>query len=66
MMERRHVLMVRLGAMGDVIHCLPAAATLKQGIQRAHLTWVVEARWAVPRWPTQWYGRGLSHALEVH
>ncbi len=46
MMERRHILMVRLGAMGDVIHCLPAAATLKQGIQHAHLTWVVEARWA--------------------
>jgi heptosyltransferase-1 len=42
----RRILMVRLGAMGDVIHCLPAAASLKQGIGRAHLTWVIESRWA--------------------
>src|SRR5579859_5584641 len=30
---------------------------------REHKAWlakVVEARWAAPRWPTQWYGRGLS------
>ncbi len=30
------------------------------GGPRAWLTKVVEARWAVPRWPTQWFGRGLS------
>ncbi|MGH6972027.1 MAG: acyl-CoA dehydrogenase family protein, partial [Caulobacteraceae bacterium] len=29
---------------------------------RAWLAKVVEARWAVPRWPTEWYGRGLSDA----
>jgi len=27
---------------------------------RAWLAKVVEARWAVPRWPTEWYGRGLA------
>jgi alkylation response protein AidB-like acyl-CoA dehydrogenase len=29
---------------------------------RAWLAKVVDARWAVPRWPTEWYGRGLSDA----
>ena len=38
--------MVRLGALGDIIHTLPAAASLKRGIPGAHLTWIVEPRWA--------------------
>ena len=29
---------------------------------KAWLAKVVEARWAVPRWPTDWFGRGLSDA----
>ncbi|HEX4179529.1 MAG TPA: acyl-CoA dehydrogenase family protein [Caulobacteraceae bacterium] len=29
---------------------------------RAWLAKVVEARWAVPRWPVEWCGRGLSDA----
>ena len=29
---------------------------------RAWLAKVVDARWAVPRWPAEWYGRGLSDA----
>jgi alkylation response protein AidB-like acyl-CoA dehydrogenase len=28
--------------------------------QKAWLEKVVDARWAVPRWPTEWYGRGLA------
>jgi alkylation response protein AidB-like acyl-CoA dehydrogenase len=28
--------------------------------RRAWLARVVEARWAAPRWPAQWFGRGLS------
>jgi heptosyltransferase-1 len=39
------VLAVRLGAMGDVIHALPAVTTLKTGLGDAHLTWLVEPRW---------------------
>jgi alkylation response protein AidB-like acyl-CoA dehydrogenase len=27
---------------------------------RAWMGRVLEARWAVPRWPAEWYGRGLS------
>jgi heptosyltransferase-1 len=32
--------------MGDVIHALPAVASLKHSFPGAHLTWVVEPRWA--------------------
>jgi heptosyltransferase-1 len=40
------ILVVRLGAMGDVIHALPAVVTLKHSFPRARLTWAVEPRWA--------------------
>ena len=40
------ILAVRLGAMGDVIQCLPAVTSLKHGIPRSHVTWVIEPRWA--------------------
>jgi alkylation response protein AidB-like acyl-CoA dehydrogenase len=30
--------------------------------RRAWLAKVVEARWAVPRWPVEWFGRGLPDA----
>lgn len=39
------VLFVRLGAFGDVLHALPAAASLKRGLRGARLTWVIEPRW---------------------
>jgi len=44
--EPVRILAIRLGAMGDVIHCLPAVASLKQGIPHSHVTWVIETRWA--------------------
>ena len=40
------ILVVRLGAMGDIIHALPAAASLKHSYPGSHLTWAVEPRWA--------------------
>ena len=40
------ILVVRLGAMGDIVHALPAVASLKQSFPRSRLTWVVEPRWA--------------------
>jgi heptosyltransferase I len=40
------ILVVRLGAMGDVIHALPAVATLKRGLPEAHVTWVIDRKWA--------------------
>jgi heptosyltransferase-1 len=41
-----HILAVRLGAMGDIIHALPAVASLKNSFPGARITWVVEPRWA--------------------
>lgn len=39
------ILIVRLGAMGDIIHALPGAASLKHSFPKAHVTWVVEPKW---------------------
>lgn len=41
------ILVVRLGAMGDIVHTLPAVASLKRNFPGCRLTWVVEPRWAV-------------------
>jgi heptosyltransferase-1 len=40
------ILVVRLGAMGDIIHALPAVASLKHSFPGSRLTWVVEPKWA--------------------
>jgi len=39
------VLIVRLGAMGDVLHALPAVAMLRRALPEAKIGWVVERRW---------------------
>jgi heptosyltransferase I len=39
------ILVVRLGAMGDVIHALPAVASLKHSFPHSHVTWVMRSRW---------------------
>jgi heptosyltransferase-1 len=44
--ENVRILVVRLGAMGDILHALPGVASLKTGHPGSRLTWVVEARWA--------------------
>jgi len=41
-----HILAVRLGAMGDIIHALPAVASLKLAHPDCRLTWLVEPKWA--------------------
>ena len=40
------LLIVRLGAMGDVIHALPAVHLLRQALPQAYLGWLIEERWA--------------------
>jgi heptosyltransferase-1 len=40
------LLVVRLGAFGDIIHTLPAAVALRQFFPHATLGWLVEERWA--------------------
>ena len=39
------ILVVRLGAMGDIIHALPAVASLRQSFPKHNLTWVVARKW---------------------
>jgi heptosyltransferase-1 len=44
--EVRRVLIVRLGAMGDVLHAMPAVTALREAFPQWHLGWVIEPRWA--------------------
>lgn len=49
-MER--ILIVRLGAMGDILHALPAVAALHHAQPQTKIEWLVERRWKVllPDW----------------
>jgi heptosyltransferase-1 len=40
-------LVIRLGAMGDVIHTLPAVSALKRTFPEARLAWAIERRWSM-------------------
>jgi heptosyltransferase I len=40
------LLIVRLSAMGDVIHTLPAAQALREAFPRATIGWLIEERWS--------------------
>lgn len=39
------ILVVRTGSMGDIIHALPAVATLKHSFAGSTLCWVVDPKW---------------------
>jgi heptosyltransferase-1 len=40
------ILIVRLGAMGDAVHALPAVTALRAALPGAHIGWAIEERWA--------------------
>src|ERR1700693_1414702 len=40
------ILVVRLGAMGDIIHALPAVASLKHTLPASHITGAITPKWA--------------------
>ncbi len=40
------LLVLRLGAMGDIVHTLPAVAALRAAFPKTKIGWVVEERWA--------------------
>jgi heptosyltransferase-1 len=42
----KRVLIVRLSAMGDVLHTLPAVHALREALPRAFIGWLIEERWA--------------------
>ena len=41
----RRILVVRLGAMGDIFHAMPAVSTLKQSFPNSQLHWAIEEKW---------------------
>lgn len=44
-MTIRRLLIVRVGAMGDILHALPAVAALRGQWPHVHLGWALEPRW---------------------
>ena len=46
-MSGPRILVIRLGAFGDVIHALPAVASLKHSIPHSKITWIIEPKWSV-------------------
>jgi len=44
-MPALRILVVRLSSMGDVIHALPAVASLKHSFPYSHVTWIIRPRW---------------------
>ena len=54
-------LVVRLGSMGDVIHAIPAVASLRARYPGARIDWLVDPRYAaVPRMV-----RGVDQAIPI-
>lgn len=45
MMRNNAILVIRLGAMGDILHALPAVASLKKSFPSAKLAWLVGEKW---------------------
>lgn len=41
-----HVLIVRLGALGDVVHALPVAAAIRRQFPHARIDWAIDERYA--------------------
>jgi heptosyltransferase-1 len=42
----RRLLIVRMSAMGDILHAMPAVAALREAFPDATIGWLVEQRWA--------------------
>jgi len=67
----KRLLIVRLGAMGDVIHTLPAVHVLRQAFPQAFIGWLLDERWAELLCAPGASRRGVRSALrplvdEVH
>jgi len=57
-MQPARILVVRLGAMGDILHAMPAVATLRRAFPGAHISWAVH-----PKWRDLLEGGGLADEL---
>jgi heptosyltransferase-1 len=45
-MTNPRILIVRVGAMGDVLHALPAVAALRAALPDARIGWAIDPRWS--------------------
>lgn len=45
-MTPARIIVIRLSSMGDVIHTLPAAASLKHSFPQSRVSWIVRPKWA--------------------
>src|SRR3954451_16799872 len=45
-LARDSILVIRLGAMGDILHALPAVASLKASLPGSGISWLVSRKWA--------------------
>src|SRR5579872_5930222 len=43
---QQRILIIRLSAMGDILHALPAVTALRKALPQAYIGWVIEERWA--------------------
>jgi heptosyltransferase-1 len=55
------VLIVRVGALGDVLHALPAVAALRKARPEMTIDWVVERRWAAVLGNSEGHGPIVDH-----
>lgn len=60
--EIERILIVRLSAMGDVIHALPAVYGLREAFPQAQIGWLIEERWAELLCAPEFPRRGLRSA----
>lgn len=44
-MAEERFLILRMGALGDIVHTLPAAAALRESFPRAEIDWLVDQKW---------------------
>src|SRR5580700_1700667 len=44
-MSERRFLLVRLGALGDIVHTFPAVAALRESFPNAEIVWITHPRW---------------------
>ena len=45
-MADERFLILRMGALGDIVHTLPAVAALRQSFPRAQIDWLVDSKWS--------------------
>ena len=44
-MKTRKILILKFSALGDVVHTLPVAATIRKSLPDSYIAWMVEERY---------------------